>query len=122
LFIHGTDKLLNFKAYSETFPSILGIQGPLLLAIATIAQLPCMVPVAFGYGVRYFSIPALATLLAAVIFVHVPNGAASAETAVVYGLCLTYFIAADVRSVTGRRKSPAVAERATLREAVSPGP
>ena len=88
LMLHGTDKFVNFDSYAQTFPTLLGIPGPFVLAIATIAQLPCALCILAGVHVRWFIFPNLVVLLGAVAFIHLPNAVAGAELACLYAICL----------------------------------
>lgn len=92
MIVHGSDKAINFHVYVRDFPQVLGISGTLGLAITTIAQLPLMIPVAFGYYTRLCALPAFAVLLVAFVFHHSLRFHGNSELALLYSICLGVLI------------------------------
>ncbi len=92
MIVHGSDKAINFHVYVRDFPQVLGIPGTLGLAITTIAQLPLMIPVAFGYYSRLCALPAFAVLFSAFVFHHSLRLHGNSELALLYSICLGVLI------------------------------
>ena len=75
---HGYAKLVRGPENFVTILHALGMPAPLLLGWATIgAELVCGLMVLVGFLIPLASLPMVATLLVAIVTVHLPNGFSS---------------------------------------------
>lgn len=70
IFPHGLGKLLNFGSRMNNFPDPLGIGSLMSLSGAVFSEVVCSLMLILGIKTRWFSIPALFTMLIAAFVIH----------------------------------------------------
>ena len=81
--MHGLDKLTNFSALSETYPSVMGLGSYTTLMISIFAEFCCSLFLITGLLVRITVLPMIAAMAVAFFDVHdamMPEG----ELALIY--------------------------------------
>ena len=68
--MHGLDKLTNFSALSETYPSVMGLGSYTTLMISIFAEFCCSLFLIFGLLVRVMLIPMIIAMAVAFFDVH----------------------------------------------------
>lgn len=81
---HGLQKLANFKALSDSFPSIMGMGSTLSLSLAIFAEVFCTLGFITGFLYRLSMIPMIFTMAVAVFVVHAHDPFSAKEMAVLY--------------------------------------
>lgn len=82
-FIHGIDKLMNFSALSETYPSVLGLGSYTTLMLAVFTEFCCSLFLIAGLLERIMLIPMIISMGVAFFDIHdamLPEG----ELALIY--------------------------------------
>jgi putative oxidoreductase len=82
-FIHGVDKMMNFTALSESFPSVLGFGSYMSLMVAIFCEFCCSLFLIAGLLQRLILIPMIISMGVAFFDVHdalLPGG----ELALIY--------------------------------------
>ena len=82
-FIHGVDKMMNFSALSESFPSVLGFGSYMSLMVAIFCEFCCSLFLIAGLLQRLILIPMIISMGVAFFDVHdalLPGG----ELALIY--------------------------------------
>ena len=82
-FIHGVDKMMNFTALSESFPSVLGFGSYMSLMVAIFCEFCCSLCLIAGLLQRLILIPMIISMGVAFFDVHdalLPGG----ELALIY--------------------------------------
>lgn len=86
MFLWGFDKLVNYAAYSSTFPDPLGVGSEISLGLTVLAQAPCILFVLAGCYTRISAIPPLGIMIVAAIVVHNSDPWPSIERALLYAI------------------------------------
>ena len=82
-FMHGLDKLMNFNALSETYPSVLGFGSYMTLMVSIFCEFCCSLFLISGLMVRIMVLPMIVAMGVAFFDVHdamMPEG----ELALIY--------------------------------------
>ena len=82
-FIHGVDKMMNFSALSESFPSVLGFGSYMSLMVAIFCEFCCSLFLIAGMLQRVILVPMIISMGVAFFDVHdamLPGG----ELALIY--------------------------------------
>lgn len=82
-FMHGLDKMMNFSALSETYPSVMGFGSYMTLMLAIFCEFCCSLFLIFGLLVRVLMLPMIVSMGVAFFDVHdamLPEG----ELALIY--------------------------------------
>ncbi len=82
-FTHGLDKMMNFSALSDTYPSVLGLSGYMTLMLTIFAEFCCSLFLIAGLLQRIMTIPMIIAMGVAFFDVHdamLPEG----ELALIY--------------------------------------
>jgi putative oxidoreductase len=83
---HGLQKLANFKALSDSFPSIMGLGSTISLSLAIFAEVFCTIGFITGFLYRLSMIPMIFTMAVAVFVVHANDPFSTKEMALLYML------------------------------------
>ena len=86
IFPHGLGKLLNFGSRTQNFPDPLGIGSFMSLSGAVFSEVVCSVMIILGIKTRWFSVPALFTMLVAAFIVHGNDPWMKKEKAILYAV------------------------------------
>lgn len=82
-FMHGLDKLMNFNALSETYPSVMGFGSYMTLMVSIFCEFCCSLFLISGLMVRIMVLPMIVAMGVAFFDVHdamMPEG----ELALIY--------------------------------------
>lgn len=82
-FMHGLDKLMNFNALSETYPSVLGFGSYMTLMVSIFCEFCCSLFLISGLMIRIMVLPMIVAMGVAFFDVHdamMPEG----ELALIY--------------------------------------
>lgn len=93
-FMHGLDKLMNFNALSETYPSVLGFGSYMTLMVSVFCEFCCSLFLISGLMIRIMLIPMIISMGVAFFDVHdamMPEGE----------LSLIYFVVFIIIFITG---------------------
>lgn len=94
IFPHGYGKVVNFTNLLNSFPDPLGMGSTMSLIGAVFGEVICSLMIILGIKTRFFSIPALVTMLVAVFVVHGADAWAVKEKAALYALSYVVLILA----------------------------
>jgi putative oxidoreductase len=91
IFPHGLGKLLNFSSSAKNFPDPLGIGSFMSLSGAVFSEVVfsevvCSVMIILGIKTRWFSVPALFTMLVAAFVIHGNDPWMKKEKAILFGV------------------------------------
>ena len=81
---HGLQKLANFKALSDSFPSIMGLGSTISLSLAIFAEVFCTLGFITGFLYRLSMIPMIFTMAVAAFVVHAHDPFSTKEMALLY--------------------------------------
>ncbi len=81
---HGLQKMANFSALSNTFPSVMGMGSKLSLCMAIFAEVFCTLGFVTGFLYRLSMIPMIVTMIVAVFTIHANDPLATKELALLY--------------------------------------
>ncbi len=81
---HGLQKLVNFKALSNSFPSMMGMGSTVSLSLAIFAEVFCTLGFITGFLYRLSMIPMIFTMIMAVFVVHANDPFPTKELAMLY--------------------------------------
>ena len=71
MLVHGIPKLQMLLSGGQIqFPPVMGMSAQTSLALAVFAEVVCSVFILIGLGTRIFTIPAIITMLVAVLVIH----------------------------------------------------
>ena len=82
-FMHGLDKLMNFNALSETYPSVMGFGSYMTLMVSIFCEFCCSLFLISGLMIRIMVLPMIVAMGVAFFDVHdamMPEG----ELALIY--------------------------------------
>lgn len=92
-FMHGLDKMTNFNALSETYPSVFGFGSYTTLMVAIFCEFACSMFLIVGLVTRIILIPMILSMAVAFFDIHdamMPEGELSLIYMIVFiGLFLT---------------------------------
>ena len=86
IFPHGWTKMIGFTSKMNSFPDPLGIGSVMSLSGAVFGEVICSVMIILGIKTRWFSVPALFTMLIAAFVVHANDPWMRKEKAVMYAV------------------------------------
>lgn len=87
LFSHGLGKWSNLFGGDEIrFADPFGIGAAFSLALAVFAEVICAILLTFGLLTRWALIPLIILMAVAIVTVHIPDGFAGMEKALLYGV------------------------------------
>lgn len=81
---HGLQKLANFRAMSDSFPGIMGMNNTISLCLAIFAEVFCTLGFITGFLYRLSMIPMIFTMIVAAFVVHANDPFSSKELALLY--------------------------------------
>ena len=81
---HGLHKLANFKALSDNFPRIMGLDSTISLSLAIFAEVFCTLAFITGFLYRLSMLPMIFTMMMAVFVVHTNDPFSAKELALLY--------------------------------------
>lgn len=92
-FVHGLDKMINFSALSETFPSVLGLGSYMSLMLSVFCEFCCSLFLIAGLLERIILLPMIISMGVAFFDIHdamMPEGELSLIYLVIFIiLCVT---------------------------------
>lgn len=69
-FVHGLDKMINFSALSETFPSVLGFGSYMSLMLSVFCEFCCSLFLIAGLLERIILLPMIISMGVAFFYIH----------------------------------------------------
>ena len=81
---HGLQKLVNFKTFSDSFPSIMGMGSTLSLSLAIFAEVFCTLAFITGFLYRLSMLPMIFAMIMAVFVAHANDPFSVKELAPLY--------------------------------------
>lgn len=81
---HGMPKLMNYYDKYDTFPDPLGIGNDISFFLAVFAEVVCSMALILGLFTRLAVIPLIATMLVAILVIHIDDPWAKKEFAIMY--------------------------------------
>ena len=81
---HGLQKLVNFKTFSDSFPSIMGMGSTISLSLAIFAEVFCTLAFITGFIYRLSMLPMIFTMIMAVFVAHANDPFSVKELAALY--------------------------------------
>jgi putative oxidoreductase len=86
IFAHGWGKMMNFPKLMNSFPDPIGIGTTLSLTGAVFTEVVCSLMIILGIKTRWFSGPALFTMLVAAFVIHANDPWMKKEKALLYAI------------------------------------
>ena len=90
-FVHGLDKMINFSALSETFPSVLGFGSYMSLMLSVFCEFCCSLFLIAGLLERIILLPMIISMGVAFFYIHdamMPEGELSLIYLVIFIILL----------------------------------
>ena len=90
-FVHGLDKMINFSALSETFPSVLGFGSYMSLMLSVFCEFCCSLFLIAGLLERIIILPMIISMGVAFFYIHdamMPEGELSLIYLVIFIILL----------------------------------
>ena len=81
---HGWDKLIFFSEKASSFPSPVGLGGPVSLFLVVFAEVFCSLAIVIGLATRLAAVPLVITLVVAAFVMHGDDPWQRKEAAVLY--------------------------------------
>lgn len=86
IFPHGWSKMINFSAKMGSFPDPIGLGSTFALTGAVFSEVICSLMIILGVKTRWFSAPALFTMLIAAFVIHANDPWMKKEKAILFAV------------------------------------